>query len=334
MINRVKKTAGGLARLCTARALLASVLAVALLAAGAGCDGSGGPAGTEPARTDSQQQGRPPVTADRQGNPITLPEKIERVMVAGPSTAEILVGFGLGGKIAAADTYSESVEGLPEGIPMFDLANPDVEAIVELNPDVMFVTGMVLAEGDDPYKPFKDAGICVIVIPSSNSIDGIKEDIRYIADVMDARDAGETMVVRMEDEIARIKALGDAVKEKKTVYFEISAAPYLYSFGKGVFLNEMIELIGAENILADQQEWLSVSEEAVLNADPDVILTNVNYVKDPVGEISGRAGWQNIKAVADGAVYFIDTDSSSRPSQNITKALAEMWRAVYPDIPA
>jgi len=41
------------------------------------------------------------------------------------------------------------------------------------------------------------------------------------------------------------KKQGTAIENKKTVYFELAAAPNLYSFGKGVFLNEMIEIIGA-----------------------------------------------------------------------------------------
>ena len=36
-------------------------------------------------------------------------------------------------------------------------------------------------------------------------------------------------------------------------------------------------------------------------------------------------------AVKDKAVYSIDANSSSRPTQNIIKALKEMSKAVYPD---
>ena len=53
-------------------------------------------------------------------------------------------------------------------------------------------------------------------------------------------------------------AIGAAVPEdeRKSVYFEISAAPYCYSFGEGVFLDEMLELIGADNVLAGQEGWV------------------------------------------------------------------------------
>ncbi|MDR1589686.1 MAG: ABC transporter substrate-binding protein [Oscillospiraceae bacterium] len=273
----------------------------------------------------------PRVAADREGNPITLPEVIERVMIFGPSNCELLVDLGFGDAIVAADTYSGAIAGLAPDLPLFDMAAPDVESIVALDPDVIFVTGMVQAGGEDPYKPLRDSGICVIYVPSSSSIESIKEDIRFVAAVMGAQEGGAALITKMETEIAAIKAVGDTITEKKTVYFELSAAPYMYSFGSGVFLNEMIEIVGAVNVLADQESWLSVADEAVLGANPDVILTSVNYIDDPIGEIKSRPGWQTISAVAAGDVYYIDADASNRPNHNIVKALREIALAVYPD---
>lgn len=270
-------------------------------------------------------------TTDRQGNEITLPEQIERVMVAGPSNAEILMGLGYGDKIVAADVYSGNVEGLSSDIPMFDMTAPDVEKILQLEPDVIFVTGMVQTTGEDLYKPFKDAGICVIYIPSSNSIASIEEDIRYIAGVMGDVSKSDAVIQEMNEEIDAIKAVGETITDKKKVYFEIATAPDMYSFGDGVFLNEMIEIIGAENILKSEKEWITVAEEAVVAGNPDVILTSVNYIDNPVDELKGRAGWDAITAVNDDAVYYIDTDASNNPSQNIVKALKEMAKAIYPD---
>lgn len=271
------------------------------------------------------------ITEDRLGNPITLPETIEKVLVAGPSNAEILVGLGYGDKIVAADVYSKNVEGLPDGIAMFDMTAPDVESILAIKPDVIFATAMVQTAGDDVYKPFRDAGICVIYIPSSNSIAEIKEDIRYIAAVMGDVSKSDAVIHEMESEISAIQEIGKTITDKKKVYFEIAAAPDMYSFGGGVFLNEMIEIIGAENVLKDQKEWINVSAESILESNPDVILTSVNYIDDPVSEIKSRPGWETLTAVKENAVYYIDTDASNNPSQHIVKALKEMAKAVYPD---
>lgn len=278
-----------------------------------------------------QQPENDVITKDRLGNPITLPDTIEKVLVAGPSNAEILVGLGYGDKIVAADVYSQNVEGLPDGIAMFDMTAPDVESILAIKPDVIFATAMVQTAGDDIYKPFRDAGICVIYIPSSNSIAEIEEDIRYMSAVMGDVSKSDAVIEEMESEISAIQEVGKTITDKKKVYFEIAAAPDMYSFGGGVFLNEMIEIIGAENVLKDQKEWISVSAESILDSNPDVILTSVNYIDDPVSEIKSRSGWEALTAVKENAVYYIDTDASNNPSQHIVKALKEMAKAVYPD---
>ena len=208
---------------------------------------------------------------------------------------------------------------------------PDGEQIINLDPDVIFVTGMSKADGGDHFQIVRKAEICLIYIPSSLSIEGIKEDIRYISGIMGAQEKGEEIITNMENEIESVRAIGQSITERKKVYFEISAAPMMYSFGTGVFLNEMIELIGALNILSDKKSWISVADEAILAANPDVILTSVNYIDDPVGEIKSRHGWSEITALRNRDIYYIDTDSSNRPSQNIIKAMKQMAKAIYPD---
>lgn len=271
------------------------------------------------------------IDKDREGNPISVPESIERIISLGPSNSEILVALGFGDKIVAADTFSDNIEGINGDIPFFNMMAPDGEQIIVLEPDVIFVSGISRGGGDDPLKTVADTGVCVIYIPSSSSIQSIKEDIRFVAQVMGVPEKGEAVIVELEKEIDAVRAIGDAITDKKTVYFEVQAAPYMYSFGQGVYLNEMIEFIGAKNILGDLDGWLSITDEAILAANPDVILTCINYIDDPVAEIMSRPGWSEITAVANGDVYYIDTDASNRPNHNIVKALAEMAKCVYPD---
>lgn len=271
------------------------------------------------------------LSKDREGTPITLPETIERIITLGPSNTEVVVGLGFGAKIIAADTYSTDIEGMDSSIPLFDMMTPDAEKILELKPDVMYITGMSKATSDDPYKALKDAGVCVIYMPTSKSIEAIKEDIRFYAASLNVKDKGEEMIKNIEKEINAVRKIGDKITEKKSIYFEISPAPYMYSFGSGVFLNEMIELIGAKNSLVDQNEWIAVTDETILDANPDVILTSSSYIENPTEEIKARAGWAELKAVKDNAVYAIDANASSRPSHNIVIALKQMAKAVYPD---
>jgi len=288
------------------------------------------PASSAPVQTAGPET--PAITEDRQGNPITLPEKIETIMTFGPSNADVLSGLGIADKIIAVDTYTFNVEGLADDLPKFEMSDPDVEQIISMKPDIIIVTGMAQVREEDPYKLIRDAGICVIYVPSSESIEAIKVDIRYLAALTGTEDKGEELIEDMEQRIAAIETIGNTITENRSVYFEISAAPYMYSFGSGTFLNEMIDIIGATNVFADRQSWMSVADEAILDLNPDVILTSVNYgVGDPTDEIKSRPGWDAITAVQNDAVHYINTDASNRPCQNVVIALEEMARAIYPE---
>lgn len=272
------------------------------------------------------------LTIDPAGNEITIPEEINSIISMAPSITEVLVELGFGDKIIAVDNYSVNIPGLPDNIPSFDIMTPDAEQLTALNPDIIFATGMSKSDGTDPFKPIKDLGISIVYIPSSDSIEAIYDDIIFIAKTMQVSDKGNELVDEMKAKINEINEISKEITDKKTVYFEINGKPKLYSFGKGVFLNEMIELVGATNVLNNQDGWIAVSDEVIVASNPDIIFTNVNNTKNAVDEIKARPGWENINAVKNDNVYFIDKNSSSHPNHNIIKALEQIAEAIYPNI--
>jgi len=310
------------------RKMMVAILLVLILLFTAACGGTQTqtpvtlPAEIEPT-------GRP--AYDRAGNPITLPETIETIVVIAPAIVDVIVGLGLGDAIIATDIFSDGIEGVAPGIAMFTFDAIDVEYIIYLQPDVVIATDMlVLFAGSDPLSILETVGISVVYMPSSESIAGIQEDIRFLAAVLNVPERGEALVAEMDVEITYIRAIAAGIDARPTVYFEIGAPPFMVSLGHGTFLNEMIELVGAVNIFADHEGWVSVADEALLERNPDLILTSVFYIDDPVAEIMSRPGWNAITAVQNGDVFFIDPDSSGRPSQHIVTALWEMARAAHP----
>ena len=313
---------------------LALVMALSLVACG-GTDKPDTTPSTEPSSTPSGAPVEDTLSAevptqDRAGTPIVIPAEVEKVISLAPATTQIIEALGLKDKLVAVDTQTPLyVEGISE-LPQFDMMAPDIEQIAMLEPDVVFTTGMSYVE-DNPFQALVDMGICVIEIPSSSSIEAVKEDIIFTAACLGKKVEGQALADDMQATIDEIAAIGAAITEKKTVLFEIACLPYIYSFGNGTFLDEMITLIGAENVLGDQAGWLAVTEESAVAANPDVILTNVNYIEDSVGEILARPGWESVTAVANGDVYYINNGKSSLPNHGIVDALTEMAVAVYPE---
>jgi len=263
----------------------------------------------------------------RDGNPVVLPAQVNTIVSIAPANTEILVALGFGGNIVAAD--HNYVSGIRPEIATLDMFGLDLEYLIMLNPDLVVASDMIRFGGGDPLGPLSDLGIAVVYIPTSDSISGVKDDIRFLARIVGDVPAGESIIAEMEVEIERIRRIVDTVAVRRTVYFEISASPV--TFGSGTFLHELLEAAGGLNIFAGQEGWFSPSAETVLTLNPDVILTSTNYIADPVAEIMGRDGWAALTAVQNGNVFVIDADTSKRPSHNVVQAIRQIAESLYPE---
>ena len=141
-----------------------------------------------------------------------------------------------------------------------------------------------------------------------------------------------SFVRQMIEAVTRIEKIARTIPadKRRTVVFEIESAPWIYTFGSGTYLDDLLSRAGAINAFAREKGWIAVSAEAIIKANPDVILTNV-VSADPVAEISERPGWGAVKAVREGRVYKIDNTASSQPAPACVRALEEIAEAVYPE---
>ena len=275
---------------------------------------------------------------DRTGRVVSVGGSLNRIISMAPSNTEIIVDLGLADKLIAIDRYSQNIPELPANLPALDFSFPDAEVILGLKPDLIIANGHnTTVSGDDPFRLLREMGIPIAYLSMSRSVNDIYEDILFIADLLREKEKGLELVRSMKAEVEAIAEKAAFAKSTvyagttRSVYFEISTMPEMITFGKGSFLDDMITIIGARNIFGNDNWILSPSAEAIIERNPDVILTNVDYIDDPIGELTGRPGFSYINAVINNHVYRIDLDSSVRPSARITLALEQMARAVYPE---
>ena len=268
---------------------------------------------------------------DRAGNEIAIPKEIHKIVSLLPAVTELLCDLGLSNRIICVDPDSlEYIAGLKADVAVCNPLVPDIPKMLTLAPDIIFTDTRMDSSGVNMYKSAEEAGICVAEIPSSHTIGSIEDDIQFVADCVGKTMEGETIVAEMEIDLQKIASTGRTISDPKTVMLEFSGLPSIKSFGTGVYLNEMLELIGAQNALDGEIGWVTLEEEQALEADPDVILTAAAGTDtDAVEEILNRPGWENITAVQNLEVYAIDRSSCLFPNQHLIEALREMAEAVY-----
>ena len=270
---------------------------------------------------------------DRAGNSIVLPDKIENIACLSPSITDIILALGLADKIIASDSTSKEILQTNNidvtNLLIFDMLNPDSEKMLSIKPDILFVNTFSVFGGKNSLDSIKGSDICVAVIPNSYTIKSIEDDISFIGSVLNKSDAASNIINTMDINIEKIKSIGSTITNKKKIYFEIAALPNLYTFGTNVYLDDMINIIGAVNIFSNRNSWITTTEENVIFSNPDIIFTSVHYINNPTDEILSRESWKNINAIKNKDVYYLI--SGSLPTHNIIYALFDMAKYVYPN---
>ncbi len=283
--------------------------------------------------TEVTENNQSTTIVDRSGVEITKPEEINKIITLVPSITETLVDLGLSDKIIGVDTYSLTTEGLKDDVLELDPMSPDIEKILSLQPDVVIAIGSPTATTEDPLNQLTDAGILVTYIPTANTLEDIALDVTFLGELTGTEERATEIVTEFNDAINNVvEQVAKYPDGGKRVYFEISPAPYIYTFGEGVFLNEIIELLGCENVFADQEGWLPASNEEVLARNPEVIFTNSSEDPNAVNEIMSREAWKVIDAVKNNEVYVVDRNASSQPNEYVVDCIYEMAKIIYPDI--
>ena len=264
-------------------------------------------------------------------NIVIQNKKVEKIISISPAVTDILVDLNEADKIIAADTFSKDILERNNidvsNIFIFDMLNPDAEKIISLDSDIIFINNLTAFYTKNSLLSLSN--LTIITVTNSETLKGIEKDIYFLGNILNANEKAQEIVSNMRTKIKEIKDIGDTITNKKTVYFEISSLPNLYSFGTNVYLDDIINIIGAKNIFSNRNEWISVSEEDVVYLNPDIIFTSVDYVENPIAEITNRAAWRDINAVKTSKVFFVE--GTSLPTHNIVSSILLMAKYIYPE---
>ncbi len=301
-------------------------LALALLAAlAAGCGGQTAPT---PAPTPAPMPGASTAVSvtDMTGREIALDAPATRVVALTAADCEILYAIGAGDALVGRGEYCDypaevmAVESVESG------ANTNLEQIIALAPQVVIMGTM--AQSEAQVKQLEDAGIRVAASNAQN-IAGVYEAIELIGALTGHGEEAAALIASMQNTFAAIKAEAAAKGAGGTIYFEVSPPQYgLWAAGGGSFMNEVAQMMGLTNIFAELGPWAEVSEEQVIERNPDYILTVSMYFGEgptPEEELLSRAGWENVSAVKNNAILNLANNELSRPGPRLAQGAQMLY---------
>ena len=260
------------------------------------------------------------VVTDMTGREIGLDKPAEKVVVLTPGDCEIVFALGCGDKVVGRGEYCNYPEDVNDITMLKSGAEINVEEIIALQPDVVIMSPMGQSE-EQVIDALSKAGI-VTLLNDANNIEQAYTAIENIGKILGKDNEAAELVQSMKDAFAEITV--EMPAEPKTVYFEVSPLEYgLWTAGADTYMNEMCEMLGVKNAFEDVYGWAQISQEQVIERNPDYIVTITMYYGEgltPVEEIMGREGWEGITAIQNGKVLNANSDEISRPSPRLVDA--------------
>ena len=272
---------------------------------------------------------------DGVGRTIEFSESVESVISLAPSTTEIVYALGAGDRMLAVDMYSDFPAEVAD---LTKITNPDMsvnyEQIGALNPDVVFAAAIT---APDVIAQLESLGIKVVVIGTFNStFQGVLDDITLVGSVLGRSDQALELTSAMQvDWDALVNKVADQ-ELRPRVFWELDATDPAkpYTIGAGTFVNELLNAAGGVNIFGQSDNpYPQVSLEQIVAEAPEVILLADSIWGVTPQMVYDRAGWEEIPAVKNQAVYPINDNLVSRPGPRIVEGLAEVVAVLHPTLP-
>ena len=264
---------------------------------------------------------------DMYGREITLTEPATRVVALTAADCEILCAIGCEDALVGRGAYCDYPESILDVPVVQSGADTNLEEILALEPQVVLMSDM--AQSKETVELLEQNGVKV-VISDANDIAGTYTAIRMIGALMGKDAKAEALVSDMQATFDQIAAASE--NTGKTVYFEVSPLQWgLWTTGSGTFMDELAAMCGLTNAFADVEGWAAISEEQVLERNPDYIVTITMYYGEgptPVEEIMGREGWAELKAVVAGDILNADSNAVSRPGPRLKDAAIELYNFI------
>ena len=261
---------------------------------------------------------------DELGRTVEVPDHPHRVVCLIPNVADIVYSLGAGADVVAISDFTkypkEALDKPSIGLPL----NPSMETIVALHAD------LALGTGDLNTLEFagqlERLGIPVFMV-DPHGIEGIYASILSIGSALNREPDAKTLVARLRTRVDTVKARVSG-KPRVRVFMAIWYDPVM-TIGKRAFISELIEAAGARSVTDDiAQEWPEVSIETVVSRQPDALLFASGSGITPE-ELKARPGWEDLKAVREGRIYYID-DRVQYPSPIGFDALEDLANQFHP----
>lgn len=261
---------------------------------------------------------------DGLGREVTIQNNPQRIISLSASNTEILFAVGAGDQVVGRDEFSNyPVEA--ENIPSVggSMGKYSMEQIAALEPDLILAAEINTPE---QVKAFEELNLPVYYLSNPQDIDGLYANLLLIGKITGNDKEAQSLVDSLKNRVDKVINL-DKPAQPVRVFYELDGSDPSkpWTPGKGTYMDLLLTLAGGENIGSTAGEgWLQISQEAILAADPQVILLGDAAYGITPEMVAERSGWSGISAIAESRVYPFDDNLVSRPGPRLVDGLEQI----------
>ncbi len=261
---------------------------------------------------------------------VTILKQPGRIISLAPANTEILFALGLGEKVVGITNVCNYPPQTKEKERIGDYSNPNLEKIIELEPD------LILASHGNPTELIDrlERLDYVVIVLKPESIDDVISSINMVGRVTGKMRESAGLTGKMEGRIkATLSKIGNLVEnDKPRVLYVVWYKP-LWTAGSGTFIDELIQKAGGTNIAGDIAGWPQMNLETVIEKNPQVIV--VGYSEDQpelIQAVRSESTLDQTDAFKNNQIHTMETDIVSRAGPRIVDALEEMALIIHPEL--
>ncbi|WP_246018346.1 heme/hemin ABC transporter substrate-binding protein [Pelagibacterium montanilacus] len=194
-----------------------------------------------------------------------------RLVSIGGSLTEIAYELGAADLLVARDTTAT--------YPAEALELPDVGYMRALAPEgVLSVdpSAILALEGAGPIdaiEVLQSASVPIVFVPDRFDAEGVTTKVTMVGEALARTREATALNEELDARFAELAAETAGIADRKSVLFILSMeAGRINASGTGTAADGIIALAGADNAITDYEGYRQLGEEAIIAADPDVIL--------------------------------------------------------------
>ena len=249
---------------------------------------------------------------DDTGQLIVLNKPAHRILSLAPHITEILYAAGAGASIVGTVQYSDYPEAARKIPTVGDAQGLDFERILALQPDliVAWKSGTPVSA----QEKLKALGF-VVFLSEPRKVADIATNLEHLGQLAGTYKHAQKASREFLEQFQELR-LHYERKKKLKVFYQIWDQPLMTINGEHL-ISKIINLCGGENVFTALTGLApTVSLEAVLTADPEVIITG-GTGREKADWLNFWRQWSELRAVKQNNLFIIDPEIIQRHSPRI-----------------